>query len=137
MSHDQLQKHENLVAIVKHEEFFKKTLCDNSNQCMAKVMHIILLKVTKVAFVTTIFLVVNVNEVIMINNTQWISITLYMVQAWKRIPIFFFVETIHISDTSNNIFFLMLKCLDEFASLRLEELGGKLVSVGCDGNNVF
>jgi hypothetical protein len=104
---------------------------------MAKVMHIILLKVTKVAFVTTIFLVINVNEVAMIDNTQWISIILYMVQAWKRIPIFFFVETIHVSDTSNNIFSLMLKCLDEFGGLRLEEWGGKLVSVGCDGNNVF
>jgi hypothetical protein len=31
MSHDQLQKHEGLVAIVKHEELFKKTLCDNFN----------------------------------------------------------------------------------------------------------
>jgi hypothetical protein len=74
---------------------------------MAKVMHIILLKVTKVAFVTTSFLVINVNEVTMIDNIQWISITLYMVQAWKRIPILLFVETIHVFDTSNNIFSLM------------------------------
>ncbi len=76
---------------------------------MAKVTRIILWKVTKVTFVTTIFLVINVNEVIMIDNTQWISITLYMVQAWKRIPILLFVETIHVFDTSNNIFSLMLK----------------------------
>ncbi len=100
-------------------------------------MHIILLKVVKVAFVTTIFLVINVNEITMIDNAQWISITFYIVQAWKRIPILLFVETIHVFDTSNNIFFLMLKFLDEFGGLRLEDQGGKLVSVGCDGNNVF
>jgi hypothetical protein len=39
--------------------------------------------------------------------------------------------------TFNNIFFLMLKFLFEFDGLRLEELVGKLVSIGCDNKIVF
>jgi hypothetical protein len=31
----------------------------------------------------------------------------------------------------------MLKCSLKFSGLRLEELGGKLVNMGCVGNNVF
>jgi len=31
----------------------------------------------------------------------------------------------------------MLKCLFEFGGLGLGELVGKLLSMGCDGNNVF
>lgn len=57
--------------------------------------------------------------------------------SMEKDPVLLFVETIHVFDTSNNIFSLMLKCLDEFGGLSLEEWGGKLVSVGCDGNNVF
>ncbi len=45
-----------------------------------------------------------------------------------------YVETIGVS---NNHFSLMLKCLFEFGGLGLGELVGKLVSMGCDGSNVF
>jgi len=31
----------------------------------------------------------------------------------------------------------MLKCLVEYGGLGLEKLVGKLVNIGCDGNNVF
>ncbi len=49
-------------------------------------------------------------------------------------PIILCVETIGVS---NNHFSLMLKCLFEFGGLGLGELVGKLVSMGCDGSNVF
>ncbi len=52
-------------------------------------------------------------------------------------PIILCVETIGVSNTSNNHFFLMLKCLFEFGGLGLGELVGKLVNMGCDGSNVF
>jgi hypothetical protein len=39
--------------------------------------------------------------------------------------------------TFDNIFVLMLQFLFEFDGLGLEELVGKLVSIGCDDKNVF
>jgi hypothetical protein len=45
---------------------------------VAKVMHDILLDSTK-TFVVVSFIVVSVDEVMTINNTQWFSIHLYMV----------------------------------------------------------
>ncbi len=41
---------------------------------MAKVMNGVFLDVTKVAFATTAFIGISTNEVMTINNTQWLSI---------------------------------------------------------------
>ncbi len=68
----------------------------------------------KITFVIATFVVVTANEVTTIDNTQWFSIHLYVVQKCKRIPILFCVETICISIISNNIFALMLKCMLKF-----------------------
>jgi hypothetical protein len=54
---------------------------------MAKVMHNVLLKATKVAFVHANFTAFSVDAVTTINITQWLSIHLNMVQGRKRIPI--------------------------------------------------
>jgi hypothetical protein len=55
----------------------------------------------------------------------------------ERLPIFSCVETIGVFATSNTIFALMLKILLAFGGLKLKELGGKLVNMGCNGNNMF
>jgi hypothetical protein len=81
---------------------------------VSKVMHVVLLEAMKITFVITIFIVVIVNEGTTIDNTQWFSIYLYVVQKCKRISILFCVETICISIISNNIFVLMLKCMLKF-----------------------
>ncbi len=61
-----------------------------------------------------------------------------MVQEWKRIPILFCVEIIGVlCSTFNNIFYLMVKFLQDFGGLRLENLGGKMVNVMGYNNNVF
>jgi hypothetical protein len=62
---------------------------------------------------------------------------LCVVQAWKRIPIFLYVEIVEFLATFDNIFVLMVEACLDFGGLRLEELGVKLVSMGCDGNSVF
>jgi hypothetical protein len=41
------------------------------------------------------------------------------------------------STTFDNIFSLMLKSLVEYGGLRLDELVGKLINNGCNGNSVF
>jgi hypothetical protein len=44
----------------------------------------------KIAFIITNFIVVIVNEITTINNAQWFSIHLYVVQKWKKILILFY-----------------------------------------------
>jgi uncharacterized protein related to proFAR isomerase len=72
-----------------------------------------------------------------IDDTQWLSIHLYLVQAEKRILIFLCVETIGVSTTYDNVFGLLLKTLAGFGGLGMEELVKKVVNMGCDGNIIF
>jgi hypothetical protein len=53
-------------------------------------MHGMLLIATKVAFATITFIAFLIkDEVTTIDNTQWLSIQLYVLQACKRIPTLF------------------------------------------------
>ncbi len=82
-------------------------------------MHGVLLEATKVTFVATSFIIVSANEVMAINNTQWLFIHLYVVQNWKRIPILLCMETINTFATFNNIYALMLKLFGWFWWIRV------------------
>jgi hypothetical protein len=72
-----------------------------------------------------------------IDNTQWLSIHLYVVQLWKKILILLCVLTMGMLATFDNIFSLMLKCLVEYGGLGLEQLVGKLINNRCNDSNVF
>lgn len=85
-------------------------------------MHSVLLDVTKDAFTSIAYIGIFIDEVMTINNTQWLSIHLYVVQAWKRIPILLCVETVKVFITSDNIFALMVETCLDFGGLGLEEL---------------
>jgi len=104
---------------------------------MVEVMHVVLLEATKATFVDAPFIAVNVDEITTIDNTQWLSIHLYVVQKWRRIPILLCVEAVSLSATSDNVFSLMVRCILDFGGLRVEELVGKLVNIGCDEFSVF
>jgi hypothetical protein len=60
---------------------------------MIEVMHNVILNVTKVAFATSAFIGISINKMTTINNIKWLSIHLYVVQAWKMICILLFVKT--------------------------------------------
>jgi hypothetical protein len=66
---------------------------------MVEIMHELLLETTKVTFIFATFIVINANEVTTLNNTQWLSIHLYAMQGWKRIPILLSVEIVGDSTT--------------------------------------
>ncbi len=89
---------------------------------MVEVIHVVLLEATKITFVVTPFIVVSVDEITTIDNTQWLSIHLYVVKKWKHIPILLCVEAVSLSATSDNIFPLMVRCKMDFGGLRVEEL---------------
>jgi len=104
---------------------------------MVEVMHGVLLEAIKITFVVASFIAINADEVTTINNTQWLSIHLYVVQNWKRIPILLCVEIVSTYVTSNNIYALMLKCLGDFGGLGLEDHMRKLVNISCEASSVF
>ncbi len=111
-----------LFQLLKVKSVSKKPWFDTSRWGMAEVMHIVLLEATKVTFVVTPFIVISVDEITMIDNTQWLSIHLYVVQKWKHIPILLCVEAVNLFATSDNIFSLMVKCMLDFGGLGVEEL---------------
>jgi hypothetical protein len=53
-----------------------KKMCDSLGWGMTKVMYIALLEASKVAFITTIFIIGNVDEVMMVGNPQKITISI-------------------------------------------------------------
>lgn len=57
-------------------------------------MHEVLLEANKSTFALPNFIVVNAYEMTTIDNIQWLSIHLYVVESWKRIMILPCFETI-------------------------------------------
>jgi hypothetical protein len=92
---------------------------------------------TKAAFAFVAYFDIFVNEVTIIENIKWLSIHLYVVQAWKRIPILLCVETIGVLVTFDDIFVLLVEACLDFGGLGFEELAAKVVNMGCDGSNVL
>jgi len=126
-----------LFQMLKVKNVGRKHWNNSSSWGMVEVMHNVLLNVTKATLAFVAYTNISIDEVKTINNTQWLSIHLYVVQAWKRIPILLYVETIRVLATFDNIFALMFEACLDFGGLGLEELGAKLVGMGCDGSNVF
>jgi hypothetical protein len=89
----------------------RKHWTNSSRWGMAKVMHNVLLDATKVAFASITFISIFKEKMVTIDNVQWLSIHLYVVQALKRIPILLCVERIGVFTTFDNIFGLMFKFL--------------------------
>jgi hypothetical protein len=61
---------------------------------MIESMSEFLLKSTQNVVVAVNFIFVNANEIIAIDNTSWISLHLYVVQGWKRIPLLVYLEKV-------------------------------------------
>jgi hypothetical protein len=103
---------------------------------MAKVMHVVLLEVTKATFVIPPSL-----QSMLMKSSQSITHSGYQsICMWCKNGGTFpssYVLSISLSTTFDNIFSLMVKCMLDFCGLRVEELVGKLVSISCDESNVF
>jgi hypothetical protein len=69
-----------LFQLLKVKFVSRKHWTDNFGYEMAKVMHGVLLETTKATFVATSFITVTMDEVMAIDNTQWLFIHLYVVQ---------------------------------------------------------
>jgi hypothetical protein len=86
--------------MLKMKNVSKKHWFDSLKWDMVVIMYGVLLNAIKVAFVAIVFIHIFANEITMIENTQWLSIHLYMV--------LFYVETIVALATFDNVFGLMV-----------------------------
>ena len=120
---------------VKHNP--AKHLTNTSGWEMAEAMHEIVLQSTRDAITDCNFISCSADEVTTINNQQWISMHIYVMQQWQRMPILLILERIEVGATSTNIIQIILQSLLTLGGLTEEGIGRKLVCFGCDGDSVF
>ncbi len=75
-----------LFQMFKVKNVGRKHWNNSSSWGMVEVMHNLLINVTKATLAFVAYTSISTYEVRTINNIQWLSIHLYVVQAWKRIP---------------------------------------------------
>ncbi len=75
-----------LFQLFKAKNVLKKHWSNTSGWEMVEVMHIVLLEAIKATFVVAPFTTISVDEITMINNTQWLSLHLYVVQNGGAFP---------------------------------------------------
>jgi hypothetical protein len=80
------------ILKVKHNP--KKHWSDSTWWGIVESMNDMLLESIRKAINVANFLFVNANEVIVLDNTSWIFIHLYVVQVWKWIPPLLCVEKV-------------------------------------------
>jgi hypothetical protein len=127
----------NLFIMFKVKHTPKKHWIDSTRWGRIEFMNELLMESTQNVVIVANFIYVSIDEVIAIYNTSWISLHLYVVQGWKQIPLLACVENVGVQRTTENIFYLMFIAMVTFGGLNVEQLGTKLISMGCDGNNVF
>lgn len=110
---------------------------DWTNWGIVESMNNLLLQSTLNVIVVVNFIFVNVDEVIMINNIFWISIHLYVVHGWKRIPLLIYGKKVDVQKIGQNVFIFIVKMLMTLGGGNVEKLKSKLSSIGFHGNNVF
>jgi hypothetical protein len=124
-----------LLLNIKHTP--KKHWNDSTNWGVVESMNNLLLQSIWNVIVVVNFIFVNVNEVTMINSASWISIHLYVVHGWKRIPLLICVKKVDVQRIGQNVFILISKMLMTFGGGNVEKLKSKLISISSHGNNVF
>jgi uncharacterized membrane protein len=72
-----------LFTLFKIRHILKKHSTNFAGWGMIESMNELLLESTQNVVVAINFIHVNINEVIVIDNTSWISLHLYVLQGWK------------------------------------------------------
>jgi len=77
------------------------------------------------------------NEITTINNQSWLSMHLYIVEAWKKLPILLNLWKVIDGNTSNTMISMIVESLTKFGGLTKSDLAKKLVCFGIDGVMIF
>ncbi len=114
----------------------KKHLSNNLGWEVAKNIHDVVLECTKKVIKEYPFFVLFIDEVITSHIESWISIHMYVLENWQRIPILLNLEKVTNGVIVENIYNVMLQTLVIQRGLTKVEIGKKMVSIGADGQSM-
>lgn len=78
-----------------------------------------------------------VDEVTAVDNSSWLSVHLYVVQEWVRVPLLVSLQRVECSPNAENLTKLIMDSVAIGGGLDPEALASKLLSFGADGVSVL
>jgi hypothetical protein len=83
------------------------------------------------------FILLICDKVTTLNNQSWISIHVYIVENWHRVPIFLNLERIVHGGTSDNLTSIIIRSLVIFGGMLETNITNKIVCFGANSVIVF
>ncbi len=84
---------------------------DSSRWTMAKFMHQVVMRATKVIGQVAYYVALSYDKVSTVNNQEWLSIHYYVVQNWVRIPILISLERVVVGLRNDNLIKVIMEAL--------------------------
>ncbi len=110
---------------------------NNFGRVMAQHMHGIILEATQFAIGATQYLSLICDEVSTIDNQSWLSIRVYVVQNWLKLPIFLAMECVVARSSAYNLTLILMQTLMHQGGLTKKLIGSRFMTFEVDGIFVF
>jgi hypothetical protein len=78
------------------------------------------------------FISISYDKVTILENQSWISIHVYIVKNWRRVPILLNLEIFVNGGTSNNLTFIIIRSLIIFGGMSKTNITNKVICFGAD-----
>ena len=80
---------------------------------------------------------ISANEVTIVDNQSWLSLHIYVSQAWKQVPILLYLERLVDGQRADLVKETIVSTLDLHGGIIKKELSERLVCFGVDGDSIF
>jgi len=104
---------------------------------MSEYLHSCILSALKAVVQSTRVISINANEVTAIDNTSWLSIHVYAMDSWERVPHLLHLSCISNSGTTNHLTNVIMYSLIGEGGLTCEQIASKLVYFGANSISTF
>ncbi len=104
---------------------------------MVVAMNNVILKQTMLLVQQARFIFINYDKVTTLENQSWISIHVYIVENWHRVPILLNLERIVNGGTSNNLIYVIIHSLAIFRGMLKTDIINKVVYFGVNSVTIF
>jgi hypothetical protein len=104
---------------------------------MAESLFNIVQEMTKEVVSTTPYFSITYDEVTTLNNQYWISIHIYTIQGWKRVPMLLCLQRVMEVGGADNITKMILGALTNEGGLTPHHIKDRFTAFGADGASVL
>ena len=104
---------------------------------MATSMATIISQKTKTVISEARFLAISADEVIIVDNQTWLSLHIYVYQAWKQVPILLCLEYVVDGQRADPVKETIISVLDLHGGVIEKDLLERLVCFGANGDSIF